>query len=371
MLLLDEKELDTLKTLIASNDKMGQATIAELLKAADKALNNPLYSVTFFKDSVAPSGDKRDYISMGPYWWPNPNTTSGKPYIRRDGEINPEREKLHDYYQMMDMINDVEKLSLASFFTSKKIYSVKAEKLLQTWFINTPTKMNPHLNYGQGIPGITQGRGIGIIETRALTAIPDALALLQRSSGLQPQTIDGVKKWFSQYLNWVITSKIGLEEKETKNNHGTYYDVQVMNFALFTGKPELAKNILKEKTIARIDTQFQTDGSLPLEQERSRSWHYTGMNSLGWVQLALMAEKIGFDLWNYKTSDNKNILKTLKYPGSFLLKNKQWPHRQIVEDRNDELFLAYIIAAKHYNDDFFVAIKNKFPLHDWLRLWLP
>lgn len=32
-------------------------------------------------------------------------------------------------------------------------------KYLQVWFVDKATKMNPHLNYGQGIPAITMGRG--------------------------------------------------------------------------------------------------------------------------------------------------------------------------------------------------------------------
>ena len=31
-----------------------------------------------------------DYFSEGPYWWPDPNNPAG-PYIRRDGEQNPDR----------------------------------------------------------------------------------------------------------------------------------------------------------------------------------------------------------------------------------------------------------------------------------------
>jgi hypothetical protein len=58
---------------------------------------------------VPPSGSKNDYMSMGPYWWPDPEKPDGLPYIRRDGEVNPERDNL-DSPQLSKMINAVRTL---------------------------------------------------------------------------------------------------------------------------------------------------------------------------------------------------------------------------------------------------------------------
>ncbi len=64
------------------------ATLAELRKNADEILTQPILRVTD-KKLKAISGNNHDYMSMGLYWWPNPDTPDGLPYIRRDGYSNP------------------------------------------------------------------------------------------------------------------------------------------------------------------------------------------------------------------------------------------------------------------------------------------
>ena len=49
-----------------------------LMKEADKAMNLTPPSV-MDKSMTASSGDKHDYMSMGPYWWPDPSKPDGTP----------------------------------------------------------------------------------------------------------------------------------------------------------------------------------------------------------------------------------------------------------------------------------------------------
>ena len=51
-------------------------SIKTLMKEADKAMNLTPPSV-MDKSMTASSGDKHDYMSMGPYWWPDPSKPDG------------------------------------------------------------------------------------------------------------------------------------------------------------------------------------------------------------------------------------------------------------------------------------------------------
>lgn len=321
-ILQDEQKLSAYKQLYKKSDKNAKSQVDSLLADADKALQSGPYSVTFQKTKLAPSGDKHDYVSQAPYWWPDSSKADGKPYIRKDGRINPERNQSKDYGQMGQLHSSVKLLALAWYFTGSERYAKKAVELMKVWFIDTATIMNPNLNYGQYIPGINDGRGIGIIETVGLTNIPDALAMLKQSKELNNQFVSGIKSWFRRYADWLITSQNGKDELSQKNNHGTYYDMQLADYALFTGDTALAQKVIKDQTIPRIDQQFTVEGAQPLELARTKSWGYSTMNLLGWCKLAVVAGRVEIDLWHTETNDGKGIRKVFEWLLPYVIKEK-------------------------------------------------
>ena len=111
---------------------------AALLARAQSALARKNHCVVD-KTHVPASSNKHDYMSMGPYWWPDPQSKDGLPYIRRDGHFNPERDSdAFDVSDLGDMSQDVQALSLAYYFTGEKRYALKAGELLRVWFLIQP-----------------------------------------------------------------------------------------------------------------------------------------------------------------------------------------------------------------------------------------
>jgi hypothetical protein len=364
-LLQNEQKLSVLKKQYKDGDETATQEINSLLADADKTLTAGPYSVTVNKTKVAPSGNAHDYVSQAPYWWADPSKPDGKPYIRKDGERNPEIYLLHDDTQLNELCQAVKKLSFAFYFTGKEQYAQKAASLMDTWFIKADTKMAPNLNYAQYIPGINDGRGIGIIESRALANIPDALAMMQDSKSITDNLKGGVKQWFAEYLKWLQTSKNGTDEKGSQNNHGTFYDMQVVDFAIFTGDEKLAREVLQKRTIMRMDTQFTIDGKQPLELERTKSWGYSNMNLDGWCRLAVLADRLDIDLWHTE-KDGRGIKKCIEWLMPYLLKQKEWAYKQIEPMGYGETLAICSFAQSKYPD---IDFQKFFKMYSQPKPW--
>jgi Alginate lyase len=305
------------------------AARASLVKAADRALNTKPVSV-MDKTKIPPSGDKHDYMSVGPYWWPDPSKPDGLPYIRKDGETNPNRATSdYDRTSLGRVIGAVSTLGMAFHETGDEKYAEHATQLLRVWFLDPATKMNPNLNYGQAIPGITEGRGIGIIDTSGFTGVVSACEWLEKSKAFTEADRKGMKEWFGAFLNWMQTSKNGRDESAAKNNHGTYYDLQAVTYALYTGQKELARKIVEQVKEKRIAKQIEPDGKMPLELARTKAFTYSTGNLRGLFDLADLAEGLSVDLWHYQTPDGRSIRKALDYLAPYVDASNKWPHQQI------------------------------------------
>ncbi|WP_261094798.1 alginate lyase family protein [Serratia quinivorans] len=304
----------------------GDANYRLLMHDADSALQKPLLSVTD-KGLTPPSGDKHDYLSLGVYWWPDASKDNGLPWIRRDGQVNPaSKNEQSDGVRLAEFTQRVQTLALAGYFSGQRRYSDRAIELIRTWFINPATRMNPNLTYAQGIPGRDNGRGNGILDGRYFaTRIVDSLLLLQQTPGWTPQDESQLRQWFGRYLDWLLHSPAGKQEAAAKNNHGSWYAVQVAGIATWLGRDQVVRD-MATLTQQKLDLQLAVNGSQPQELLRTRSFHYSYFNLQALVLMAGLAQRQGIDLWHYRTEQGSSLLAALDFMAPYVDVAQPWPY---------------------------------------------
>jgi hypothetical protein len=353
--LLSAKVLAEQKASIANNKNSDLATKAK--SSADSAMKEGPFSV-MQKDRTPPSGNKHDYMSQAPYFWADPKSPTGLPYIQRDGERNPEIEKISDHSNIGKMAKTARTLALGYYLTGNQIYADRAALILRTWFLDAQTYMRPNLEFGQAIPGVNTGRSIGIIETPSLASVVDAVGLLASSKSWSSDDQKKITTWFADYLKWLQESDHGRKESKAANNHGTHYDMQVADFALFVGNRDLAKQSLQAQT-KRIASQVEPDGRQPLEMARTRSLSYSVMNLRGLINLAYLGDHVGLDLWHFETKDGRGIRKALDFLVPYAQGDKKWEQQQITDFKLPEFVPELLRAAAAYKDQKYADIATK------------
>jgi hypothetical protein len=338
--LLRAENLAATRIRLRAGDSSLAPAYARLLADARQALVAAPMSVTQ-KKRIASSGDKHDYVSFGPYWWPDPTRPDGVPFIRRDGQVNPASRDDSDSPRFARTSDAASTLALAYYFTGDERFARHAALLLRTWFLDSAMRMNPNLRFGQAIPGITEGRGIGLIDTRELASIADAVGLIQGSANWTADDQRGMAAWYRAFLEWLKTSEEGQEEAVQKNNHGTWVDAQTAAIALFVGDTALARQVIAERARHRVDVQIRADGRQPAELARTRSLSYSEFNLDAFTRLAELARWVGVDLWHYASPNGGSIRGALAYLAPYADSTKAWPGQQITPVSSKALLTPY------------------------------
>jgi hypothetical protein len=291
---------------------------ARVLRNAAKYLKEAPVTVTA-SSSPRSAGGKHDYFSEGDYWWPDPKNPDG-PYIQRDGMSNPGNFNAHRE-AMIRLSLIVPALAAAYKLTRQRKYADEAARHLRAWFIDDSTRMNPNLQYAQAIHGRFTGRGTGIIDTLHLVEVARASWQLD----LARRDLDGVKKWFGEYLEWMTTHPYGITERDAKNNHGTCWVTQVAAFAQLTGNAALTDDCRRRFKTVLIPNQEAADGSFPLEQARTKPYGYSLFNLDAMAIAAQTLTTPADNLWTWQLADRRGMARAMAYMFPFIADKKKWP----------------------------------------------
>ena len=348
------------KLRLQQGDALLQPPYERLLDDARKALAQPLVAVTDKSTLLPPSGNRHDYYSLSPYWWPDPSKPDGLPYIRRDGVTNPESKADLDQPRVARLGQTLQTLGLAYYLSGDERYAARAAQQLRHWFLDSATAMTPHLRFAQLVRGNPRERGSGIIDTRWFIEAVDAARLIEGSEHWSAADDAALRRWFTAYRDWLVQSPNGIDESDAPNNHGSWYAAQVVAYSLFAGDSVVARRWLA--TIpARIDSQVPPTGEQPIENLRTRALHYHAFNIEALSRLAEMGRHVGVDLWGFAAADGGSLRRAMAYAAPFYLAPETWPGQQITPVELEEVTIHLRRAVTVYRDPAAAALLARLP----------
>jgi hypothetical protein len=360
------------KQQVAAGDPYLKGPFASLLARADTALSQKPVSV-MDKSKVSASGDKHDYFSYAPYWWPDQASATPR-YVWRDGYVNPESRKGTDAVAFATLCSNVETLGLSYYFTANDAYANKAATLVRVWFLDSATAMNPRVDYGQAVQGISNGRLEGLIEMRQLTRITDGIALIANSSAWTQKDATAFKGWLSSYYDWLTHNQLKGIDSSNENNHLTWRDVQVVQLGIVLGKQAEVREFLRKEFDHLLTVQISRNGEQPRELGRTNSLGYSLFNLEAMFRLATLGDYLGVDCWDVQAKGGANLCAALDALAPYVDPAKPWPVKEVKATERWRLLPLLAQAYMHTKNQKYGDLLRQFDGNGdkaWCLWWAP
>ena len=331
-----------------------------VIAAANRGLAEAPLTITA-SSSPRSAGGRHDFFSEADYWWPDPANPGG-PYIQRDGMTNPDNFVEHRR-AMVRLSLQVPALVAAWKLTRDARYSTQAARHLRAWFVESTTRMNPHLLYSQAIQGRVTGRGIGIIDTVHLVEVARAIPVIAESGALSEDDRSALQEWFSQYLTWMTTHQYGIDEREAKNNHGTCWVMQVAEFARYVGRDDLTEFCRQRYKTVLLSNQVAADGSFPEELRRTKPYGYSLFNLDAMTTVCQILSTKTDDLWRYELPDGRGVRTAVAFLFPFIMNKGSWPHKPDVMHFQEWPMRhpSLLFAGLAFNEPMYLDLWKKLP----------
>ena len=314
----------------------------DLISFAEAAVEEGDFSV-LDKTTVAPSGNPNDYWHPAPYWWPNPKTRDGLPYVRRDGQrvpgtrmYEPESDQ-YDRTRLQKMFDNTTICALGAAVTGRQDLAAHGARLVRRWFLDPVSRMNPNLNYAQVRMGRDANKGAptGVIEFKDIYYFLDAVRLLDQLGALERSEVQAFSAWLQEYQSWLEGSAQGGAECESGNNHGTYYELQAISIAAFLDDSDLVRKCYF-RALSRLHRQITDAGEQPEELKRTLTQHYVVFNLQGFLNIFRVAQASGRPLLGSETCGKDRLAEALQW--ILAQDHDQWPFKQIEPFAKDRLY---------------------------------
>lgn len=312
-----------------------------------------------------PAGfDMHDFLSFGDYWWPDPNTPDGTPWIRRDGFSNPAN--TGDILPLNMMANSVQANALAYYMTGNEKYAQQASTQLRTFFLDPATKMNPNQYHAMIIPGLSEGAADVPGMRNNMRLVYDAAGILEMSPSWTAEDRAGLQDWTRGYLDFLLTSDHGAHQHHDPANHGSSFRELTALMSLYVGDDATAHRFLLNYMVELFPNQINAFGAQVLELQRANNQLYSTYHFGVMSDMAMLMKNnfTDLDLWNYVAPNGASLRQALEFMLPYWTGEETWPYNSGFNfPREDQLFYfrQMLVAAGAWDDSdlYKLAMKHQ------------
>ena len=294
--------------------------VLQLIKKADQMVAEKPVSVLDRKKTLAP--DKHFYCGISRYSWPS--DTDPQVYVIKDGKSNPEW-KDYNRPQLQKLADRLKYLSVAYYITRDLKYYDAFNTQVDVWFLDEDTYMYPNLEYSQVQLGKYGNKGApyGLADISYFTPIIESMFLVNTVK--QADVDREIKKWFSDFADWVLNDTRWEKIKKPSNNIVSTVYVSLIEMARFTDNANLVERLSEEYTKNVLDAQIDEVGKQPAELRRAYGFGYSVGNLSHIIDFCLIMEQSGV---HYYKENQKKIDSAFEYLIQFIGNKEAFPYNQ-------------------------------------------
>jgi len=356
-------------------DQLTPENISTYVKQSQEALATESPTITSNTSFIKQTSGPNNYASLAPYYHPDPTSENGFPYIRMDGVINRNNmsSRTSDGMYLSRLHSLLTPLCILYYYTKSEDYATRAISIIDKFFINEQTKMNPSLTYSGMVIGNSMEdlriRG-ATIDAHRLSIVTDLIQLLKTSTSWTIEIENAMVLWFDSLSDWFKTHPRGILQNTYNHNIKTSYMKQLCSYLCFCGKTQEAKNYLEDNIRSMLSAQIDVDGRQVLEMERTRTRHYSDFNLKLLVELATISKSLGVDIWNYKDENGRgSIQQAMRFMCYYYENPREW--NTSMEEKNSSATRDWLqCGIEIYKEDQNLAdVNNLIRIPNFI--WVP
>lgn len=320
---LDQTEIHAIEANVSEGKDPWTTAYKRMIADARGLLTVKAYSVT---KNGGPD-DGHEYYTEKPYCgWTD--VDNKKPDCR-DGQINPNADR-HDYQEAIALGKAMHDLGVAYSLTGRSEYADKALTLIDTWCIDTSTRMNPDF-----------GRRQAYIELSiTLPGLLFGADLIYNYAGWSASD----KEAFEAWVRAMAESALGWHRANNFENWRVNFLASAG--ALLKDASLLAYAFGRYKQL--IPHQINHKGEMIKELERTKSLSYSLYALNAMIQTAEIARHYGVNLYEHTVDRSRGLKKALDYHDEYAAEQKKWPYKQISPLHEDDNVALYELAYSYW-----------------------